>query len=249
MKRRLALAFLLILLLGFWFGGDGAVDLEHRLLGPGWAHPFGTDEVGRDLLQRCWLGGARSLVLALGITCLHLAVGISLAAVASPFRWGRRTLLAFADLLSAFPATLLALLLLALLPPGPGALVAALSVGGWVPYARLGMQTLDQIRVEPSTRQLVLMGAGRRHRFFHHMLPRLAPVQWAQAAAGLGAVVLIEGGLSFLGLGLSPDRASWGTMLASGRTFLLVHPWGILWPSLGLIGVLLASGVLQASKD
>jgi peptide/nickel transport system permease protein len=248
-KRRLAMVYLLLLLLGFWIGNDGVVDLQHRLLGPGWAHPFGTDEVGRDLLWRWWLGGARSLVLALGVTLLHLSVGISLATMLAPLPWGRRVLLALADLLSAFPATLLALLLLALLPPGPGALIAALSVGGWVPYARLGVQTLDQIRMEPSTRQLALMGAGRWHRFYRHTLPRLAPVQWAQAGAGIGAVVLIEGGLSFLGLGLSPDRASWGTMLASGRTFLLVHPWGILWPSLGLIGVLLASAALQTNKN
>lgn len=249
MKRGWAVIFLAAVALGAWWGGDGTVDLAHRLQAPSLSHPFGTDEVGRDLLKRWWLGGARSLELAAAVTALHLSMGVALAVVCASSAWGRRALLMVADVLSAFPATLLALLLLAMLPPGPTALVVALSVGGWIPYARLGISGIDQLKEDPSFKQLHILGAGPGHRTLHHVLPRLAPIQWAQAAAGIGSVVLIEGGLSFLGLGLSPERASWGTMLASGRTFLLVHPWGILWPSLGLMGVLLASGALHSGKD
>ena len=75
----------------------------------------------------------------------------------------------------------------------------------------------------------------------HHLAPRLWPVLSAQAGVGVGAVILVEGGLSFLGLGLPPERASWGSMLAAGRAFLLVSPWQLLWPSLGLLTVLLAT--------
>jgi peptide/nickel transport system permease protein len=218
------------------------VDLAARLQGPGLAHPFGTDEVGRDLLRRWWLGGARSLTLAAALTALHLALGLLLALGAHGTAPLRRVLLALADLLASVPATLLALLLLALLRPGIGSLVVALALGGWIPYARLALNRLDVLRGDPSLLQARLMGGGPLHRLLHHVLPRLAPLLLAQATVGLGAVILVEGGLSFLGVGLPPDLASWGTMLASGRAFLLASPWTLLWPSLGILMALLAAG-------
>lgn len=246
MKRRFALpAFFAALLLGFLFGGEGHVDLLHRLQAPGAGHWLGTDELGRDLLARFWLGGARSLALGLGLTALHLLSGFLLAALAHPWDAARRGLLAGADLLASIPSTLLALLLLALARPGYGGLVLALAVGGWIPYARLSLVRLDALRGDASLLQARLQGAGPLHRLRAHLLPRLAPLLLAQASVGLGAVVLVEGGLSFLGVGLPPDRASWGAMLASGRAFLLVSPWQLLWPALGLLVLLSISGAAR----
>jgi ABC-type dipeptide/oligopeptide/nickel transport system permease subunit len=235
-----------LLLLGWLFGGDGAVDLGARLQGPSAAHPFGTDELGRDLLRRWWLGGARSLTLSGALTALHVASGLALALACHPSPWLRRLLLGLADLLASIPSTLLALLLLALLRPGLGSLVIALALGGWIPYARLALNRLDALRQDPSLLQVRLMGAGPWHRYHRHLLPRLAPLLMAQATVGLGAVILVEGGLSFLGVGLPPDRASWGTMLASGRAFLLVSPWSLLWPALGILAALLAAGAWRS---
>ena len=95
--------------------------------------------------------------------------------------------------------------------------------------------------MDPSLQQAKLMGAGRFHLWTSHLLPRLWPILSAQGAVGIGAVVLAEGGLSFLGLGLPPEQASWGSMLAAGRAFLLVSPWQLIWPSLGLLALLLAT--------
>lgn len=239
------LAFGILLLLGWWWGGEGAVDLSSRLLGPCLTHPFGTDEVGRDLLARTWLGGARSLTLGLFLTLFHLAVGLALALLVHGNGFLRRGLLALADLLASIPATLLALLLLALLRPGVTSLVLALALGGWIPYARLSLNQLDALRLDASLLQTRLMGASAGHRFQRHILPRLWPILGSQASVGLGAVILVEGGLSFLGVGLPPDKASWGSMLGSGRAFLLVSPWGLLWPALGLLSVLLAAGAMR----
>ena len=234
-----------LLLLGWAWGGEGAVDFSSRLLGPSLLHPFGTDEVGRDLLARTWLGGARSLTLGFALTALHLTMGLALALLVHGQGFLRRGLLALADLLASIPATLLALLLLALLRPGWTSLVLALAIGGWIPYARLALTQLDALRQDASLWQTRLMGASAFHRFRRHLFPRLWPVLGSQASVGLGAVILVEGGLSFLGVGLPQDKASWGTMLASGRAFLLVSPWGLLWPALGLLAVLLASGSLR----
>lgn len=234
--------FLALLLLGWLFGSDGAVDLAHRLQGPSGAHLFGTDEVGRDLLARGWLGGARSLTLGLALTALHLAAGVALALAAQASALLRRLVLALADLVASVPATLLALLLLAFLRPGSGALVAALALGGWIAYTRLALVQLDALRGDSSLAQAKLAGAGPWRRLRAHLLPRMAPVLLAQASAGVGAVALVEGGLSFLGAGLPPDQASWGQMLATARAYFLVSPWPLLWPCLGLFLLLLCTG-------
>jgi peptide/nickel transport system permease protein len=236
------------LLLGFLFGGNGVVDLLHRLEGPSPTHLFGTDELGRDLLLRWWLGGARALTLGLALTALHLLSGTVAALAAHSSLFLRRALLAAADAIASIPSLLLCLFLLAFMRPGYGALILALAVGGWIPYARLALSQLDSLKLDPSLQQTRLMGAGRSHLWTNHLLPRLWPILSAQAAVGVGAVVLAEGGLSFLGLGLSPEQASWGSMLAAGRAFLLVSPWQLLWPSLGLLTLLLATESMR-SRD
>lgn len=241
-RRHWPLLAFLGLLLGWLLGGDGTVDLAARLQGPSPSHLFGTDELGRDLLRRWWLGGARSLTLAGALTAFHVALGLALALAAHRAAPLRRSILGLADLLASVPSTLLALLLLALLRPGLGSLVLALALGGWIPYARLVLNRLDVLRADGSLLQVQLMGASALHRFRRHVLPRLAPLLLAQATVGLGAVILVEGGLSFLGVGLAPDLASWGTMLASGRAFLLVSPWTLLWPAAGILLALLAAG-------
>jgi len=247
MKRAWLLAAS-ILLLGFIFGGNGVVDLFHRLEGPNPSHLFGTDELGRDLFQRWWLGGARALALGLGLTALHLLSGTTAALLVHSSPFLRRALLALADALASIPSLLLCLFLLAFLRPGYGALVLALVVGGWIPYARLSLSQLDTLKSDPSLQQAKLMGAGRFHRWTGHLLPRLWPILSAQCAVGIGAVVLAEGGLSFLGLGLPPEQASWGSMLAAGRAFLLVSPWQLIWPSMGLLALLLATEAMR-SRD
>jgi peptide/nickel transport system permease protein len=235
-KAMIAASFLM---LGWLFGGDGSVDLTNRLANPQLRHVFGTDEIGRDLFARFWLGGARSLTLGFFLTGLHLFLGVVLSVTVQPSLALRRGLLGFADWLASIPSTLLALLLIAFTKPGYGSLIFALALGGWIPYARISLTQLDALRGDLSLLQTTLQGASAMHRFRYHLLPRLWPLLSAQAAVGLGAVILVEGGLSFLGVGLPPDRASWGVMLASGRAFLLVSPWGLLWPALGLLMVLL----------
>lgn len=238
-------AFFLLLLSGWGLGSDGQVDLALRLQGPGPGHWLGTDELGRDLGRRFLLGGARSLSLASVVTALNLVMGLGLALLCHSQVVLRKGLLGLADLLASIPSTLFALLLLALLRPGLGSLLVALVVGGWIPFARLALNRLDVLEGEPSLAQEKLMGAGPLHRLIHHLIPRLWPLLGTQASVGLGSVVLVEGGLSFLGLGLPLHMASWGTMLASGRTFLLVSPWGLFWPALGLLFLLLASDALR----
>ena len=108
---------------------------------------------------------------------------------------------------------------------------------------------LDALREDPSLLQAKLSGAGPWQRLRAHLLPRMAPVLLAQASAGVGAVALVEGGLSFLGVGLPPDQASWGQMLATARAYFLVSPWPLLWPALGLFFLLMATGPNLGSSN
>lgn len=244
--RRFWLFFALcFVLIGWILGGDGTVNLGQRFLNPGPVHPMGTDELGRDLLARFLRGGAISVTLALLITGLNLAMGVGLAVLCHPLAPLRRLLLGLSDLLASIPTTLLALLLLAMLPPGITSLVVALAIGGWIPFARLVMNRLDVLREDASLVQVRIQGGKATHKLIHHLLPRLWPLLGTQASIGMGAVVLVEGGLSFLGVGLPPEMASWGTMLASGRTFLLVSPWGLLWPAAGMLSLLIATDFVR----
>ncbi|GGP35554.1 ABC transporter permease [Streptomyces abikoensis] len=209
---------------------EQAVDLGAKLLPPGAAHPFGTDEVGRDLLLRCVYGLRVSLLVGVVAALVATVVGTAAGALAGAFGgWPDRLLMRLVDLFSAVPHLLLGIFVVALFRPGIWPVVASVAVTHWLSTARVVRAEVLSLRSRPYIDAAVSGGASRWRVTVRHLLPAVLP------QAGLAAVLMVphaiwhESALSFLGLGLPTHRASLGNMVNSARGSLLAGDW---WPTL-----------------
>jgi peptide/nickel transport system permease protein len=201
------------------------IDLAARLAGPSRAHWFGTDELGRDLLSRIIYGSRISMLVGSSVVAGSLALGILVGAFAGYYGGGfdRFVNVVVMNAFLSFPGILLAIAFVAFLGPGLGNLILALVIGGWVGYARLvRAQVLEAART---------LGAGDLHIIVRHILPNIVQPVIVQAAIGMAGAVLAEATMSFLGLGVPPPVASWGTMLNDGRSHLFDAPHLVLFPA------------------
>ncbi|MEU3353778.1 ABC transporter permease [Streptomyces sp. NPDC037389] len=209
---------------------EQAVDLGAKLLPPGPAHPFGTDEVGRDLLLRCVYGLRVSLLVGVVAALVATVVGTAAGALAGALG-GRtdRLLMRLVDLFSSVPHLLLGIFVVALFRPGIWPVVASVAVTHWLSTARVVRAEVLSLRTRPYIDAAVSGGASRLRVTVRHLLPGVLP------QAGLAAVLMVphaiwhESALSFLGLGLPTHRASLGNMVNSARGSLLAGDW---WPTL-----------------
>ncbi|WP_438484540.1 ABC transporter permease [Streptomyces sp. S186] len=224
----LALAVLLVpLLLPL---DQQAVDLAAKLRPPSAAHPFGTDEVGRDLLLRCVYGLRVSLlvgvVAALAATVAGTAVGALAGALGG---WADRTVMRLVDLFSSVPHLLLGIFVVAVFRPGVWPVILSVALTHWLSTARIVRAEVLSLRSRPHLDAALTGGASRRRVTTRHLLPAVLP------QAGLAAVLMVphaiwhESALSFLGLGLPAHEASLGIMANAARSSLLAGDW---WPTL-----------------
>jgi peptide/nickel transport system permease protein len=240
-------AILLAAIAGPWLlpYGVATQDLPARLEGPGWAHPFGLDELGRDVLVRVLSGARVSLLVGLSVVSVSATVGVLLGALGG-YLGGRlddaisRTI----DILMAFPGILLAIALVAVLGPSIVNVVLALSVIGWVGYARLARGQVLRVREMEYVAAAQALGAGTPRVLVRHVLPSTLPVVVVQAALGMAGAILSEASLSFLGLGVQPPTPSWGTMLDAGRAHLIDAPHLTLFPGIALAALVLGFNFL-----
>ncbi|MCF3180889.1 ABC transporter permease [Streptomyces polychromogenes] len=229
-----------------------AVDLSAKLLPPSWAHPFGTDDVGRDLLLRCVYGLRVSLLVGLVAALVATVVGTAVGAAAGALG-GRtdRLLMRAVDTLSSVPHLLLGVFVVALFRPGVWPVVASVAVTHWLSTARIVRAEVLSLRGRPYVDAAVSGGASRWRVAVRHLLPGVLP------QAGLAAVLMVphamwhESALSFLGLGLPAHQASLGTLVQGGRGSLLAGDW---WPTLfpGLLLILptlAVAGLAGAWRD
>jgi peptide/nickel transport system permease protein len=202
-----------------------AQQLALRLAGPSWSHPFGLDELGRDILARLAVGARVSLLVGLVVVSVSATVGVLVGAVAG-YRGGLvdDALGRMMDVLLAFPGMLLAIALVAVLGPSIGHVVLALGVIGWVGYARLVRGQVLKIREFDYVQAARALGAPSLRILVRHVLPPTLAVVTVQATLGMAGAVLAEASLSFLGLGVQPPTPSWGAMLDAGRSHLLDAP-------------------------
>jgi peptide/nickel transport system permease protein len=202
-----------------------AQQLALRLAGPSWSHPFGLDELGRDILARLAVGARVSLLVGLVVVSVSATVGVLVGAVAG-YRGGLvdDALGRMMDVLLAFPGMLLAIALVAVLGPSIGHVVLALGVIGWVGYARLVRGQVLKIREFDYVQAARALGAPSLRILVRHVLPATLAVVTVQATLGMAGAVLAEASLSFLGLGVQPPTPSWGAMLDAGRSHLLDAP-------------------------
>lgn len=256
----LAASALLLLLFAFaalaapWLApADPAyLDLPMRLQPPSSHHFFGTDELGRDIFSRVLFGSQVSLIVACSVTTLSLVTGLVLGGVAG-FFGGWADVVINVYLLNAFlalPGILLAIALVAFLGPGLLNVVVALSLSGWVNYARLTRAEVSAVKQREYVEAARALGAGNLRLFFRHTLPNIWQPLIVQSAIGMASAVLAEATLSFLGLGIPPPRPSWGSMLNDARSHLFDAPHLLLFPAAAVVLLVLAFNFLgDALRD
>lgn len=212
-----------------------AQELARRLEGPSLAHPLGLDELGRDILARLLAGARISLLVGLAVVSVSSSVGMLLGSIAGYF--GGRVddvISRVIDILMAFPGILLAIALVAVLGPNLRNVVLALSVIGWVGYARLVRGQALRAREFDFVQAARALGAGSGRIIVRHILPTALPAVVVQATLGMAGAIIAEAALSFLGLGVQPPTPSWGTMLDAGRSHLFDAPHLTVFPGMAI---------------
>ncbi|MGH4030077.1 ABC transporter permease [Actinomycetota bacterium Odt1-20B] len=209
---------------------EQAVDLAAKLRPPSWAHPFGTDDVGRDLLLRCVYGLRVSLLVGVVAAVVATVIGTAVGALAGALGgWVDRVVMRLVDVFSSVPHLLLGIFIVAMFRPGVWPVVVSVALTHWLSTARIVRAEVLSLRSRPYVDAAVSGGASRWRVTVRHLLPGVLP------QAGLAAVLMVphaiwhESALSFLGLGLPTHQASLGTLVQTARGSLLAGDW---WPTL-----------------
>jgi peptide/nickel transport system permease protein len=219
--------------------------LALRLERPSAGHPFGLDELGRDIFSRVLAGARISLVVGLTVVGISSVVGVVLGSIAGYFGGWIDDLISRAiDVLLAFPGILLAIALVAVLGPSLANVVMALSVIGWVSYARLVRGQVLKARELEFVQAARALGANTTRILVRHVVPTAMPAVMVQATLGMAGAILAEASLSFLGLGVQPPTPSWGTMLNGGRLHLLDAPHLTIFPGAAIAVLVLGFNFL-----
>ena len=198
-----------------------AQDTAHRLEAPSHDHPLGLDDLGRDVLSRIIFGARVSLEVGFSVVILASLIGVTLGAMSGYFGGAVDVIvMRLCDILLAFPGILLAIALVAVLGPSLVNVVLALSIIGWVGYARLVRGQVLKVREMEFVTAAKALGAKSPRVILRHVLPNVMNPVIVMATLGLAGAILAEASLSFLGLGVQPPTPSWGAMLTSGRRYL-----------------------------
>jgi peptide/nickel transport system permease protein len=213
---------------------------------PGSVHLFGTDQLSRDVLSRVVSGARVSLAVAALAVLVSMTIGATVGLTAGYIGGGVDALLMrIVDAGLAIPRLFILLLLLAVWERIPmPALILILGTTGWFGASRLVRGEVIRLRHEPFVSGAEALGAGRRRVMFRHLLPNTAGPLLVAATLGVGEVILLEAGLSFLGLGIQPPTPSWGAMILDAKPVLVTAPWTSLFPGLAILMTVLAVNLL-----
>ena len=231
-----------------WLPGladPAAQDLRLGAAPPATAHPFGTDELGRDLLARVLHGGRVSLLVGLVGTLVSLLVGVGWGAVAG-YAGGKldEFMMRTVDVLYALPNIFLVILLMVFFSRSLLMLFVALGLVQWLTMARIVRGQVLSLKRQTFVEAARALGANDRSIVFRHIVPNTLGPVIVYATLTVPAVILQEAFLSFLGLGVQPPDASWGTLIADGARVMALFPWLVIFPGLALSMTLLAFNFL-----
>lgn len=216
------------------------VDVHNRLAGPSWQHWLGTDQLGRDVLSRVLFGGRIALKVALVAISVSMSTGLLLGMLAGfgP-KWLDRLLVICFDTLRSFPTIMFALAIVALIGPSLNTVIGVIIVTSIPVYGRIVRTQTLALRNDDFILAERAMGASTARILAHHVMPNIAAPLLILASMDVPAVVGMEAGLSFLGLGVSPPTPSWGSILNDGYSYLRNSPWPIIAGGIPLILVTL----------
>ena len=240
--------FLLAIFAGVIFDYDTDVigqNYNELLQEPSWKHPFGTDEMGRDLLARIIYGSRASLFISFAAVCLAAVVGCFFGAISGYFG-GRidSVIMRITDMFLAIPETLFAITLVAALGTGTFTLIIALAISNIPIFCRLLRSSVMTQRGSEHIEAARAIGAKTSTIIWDHILPNcIAPVL-VQFTLSIAVTILTISGLSFLGLGVSPPKPEWGALLSSSRSYMREHTYLTIFPGLAIMTTILSLNLL-----
>jgi len=213
------------------------IDLPARLMGPSAAHWFGSDELGRDILSRIIYGARISMLVGTCVVATSLTLGLIFGSIAGYYGGflDRFLNVVVMNAFMSFPGILLAIAFVAFLGPGLFNVVLALSIGGWVGYARLVRAQVMAVKEREYVEAARALGASDLRIIVRHILPNIIQPVIVQAAIGMAGAILAEATMSFLGLGVPPPTATWGSMLNDGRSHLFDAPHLVVFPAVAVM--------------
>jgi len=223
-----------------------ANDLMAILEPPSWAHPFGTDELGRDILSRILYGARLSIFEGIFAVTLAMAVGVPIGMISGyAGGWTDTVIMRLIDIMLAFPGVLLAVVIVSIL--GPSLVNAMIAVAVYtVPiFARLARAATLSAKEEPYIEACRAAGMGHVRTLVKHVFPNIANTLWVMAALRVALAILTAASLSFLGLGAQAPSPEWGAMLATGRNYMLIAPHLVIFPGLSIVLLVLGINLFQ----
>jgi ABC-type dipeptide/oligopeptide/nickel transport system permease subunit len=223
-----------------------ANDLVGMLAPPTWEHPFGTDELGRDILARVLYGARLSLAEGLFSVALAMAVGVPIGVV-SGYVGGRTdtVIMRLIDIMLAFPGVLLAIVIVSILGPSLVNAMIAVAVYTIPIFARLARGSTLSVKEEPYIEACRAGGMSHIRIIVRHLFPNIASTLWVMAALRVAMAILTASSLSFLGLGAQAPSPEWGAMLANGRNYMLIAPHVVVFPGAAIVLLVLGLNFLQ----
>ncbi|MEJ6782504.1 ABC transporter permease [Aminobacter sp. Piv2-1] len=213
----------------------GSVDTASRFLAPSAAHPFGTNELGQDVLSLVMAGTTVSVLAGFGVVLIGSAIGTLVGAVAGFSRgWVDEVLMRLTDLTLTIPGLILAMAIAAALGSGFGNMVIAIALSWWPGYARLVRGEVLAAREEVYVTAARALGATPKRILFRHILPNVVSPIIVKMSLDMGFAILTVAGLGFIGIGVRPPTPEWGTLLSISRSYMPDYWWTAMAPGMAM---------------